>query len=289
LEEIIKTLEKESKNYPRQLRKIKSPPEILYLRGEFPFGAKVFFSIVGTRRCSNYGKEIAFSFAKELAERGVVIVSGMARGIDTQAHKGALEAGGATIAVLGTGVDEKSIYPKENLLLSRKIISNGGCLISEYPPGTPGRKENFPKRNRLISGLSEGVLVVEAKIKSGALITARFAKSQGKTVFAVPGPVHSLNSRGAHHLIKQGAKLAETVEDILKFIKIPKAKKQEALKGKTLEEELVMKALKEGAANIEEIIKKTKLAPREVAATLGAMELENKVKNLGGNTYMLNF
>ena len=212
----------------------------------------------------------------------------MARGIDTFAHKGALERGGRTIAVLGTGIDEKSLYPKENLKLARKILENKGCLVSEYPPGSPGLKQNFPERNRIISGLSLGVLIVEAKFGSGALITANWAKIQGKKIFALPGSIHFPNSQGCHFLIKQGAKLAENANDILKEFNLPcltSGVKQ--VKGKTLEEQLILEVLKQENLHIDKIIEKTKLSPQVVSSILTLMEIENKVKNLGGNVYII--
>ncbi|NQU82892.1 MAG: DNA-protecting protein DprA [Parcubacteria group bacterium] len=208
-------------NYPEGLLKINKPLSSLYFRGNLGvLQNRNCFAIVGTRRCSDYGKEIAFSFARELAQAGLVIVSGMARGIDTSAHQGALEAGGITIAVLGTGLAEKTIYPQDNMGLAKKILENNGCLVSEYPPEYPGSKYTFPQRNRIISALSLGVLVIEAKSRSGALITADCAKKQGKKLFATPGNIFSLNSKGPHELIKQGAILVEKPKDILEELKI---------------------------------------------------------------------
>lgn len=281
----IKTINIENELYPKLLKKIPDAPKILYFRGEL-LKNEICFSIVGTRRCSDYGKEIAFSIAQDLAQAGITVVSGMARGTDSMAHKGALERKGRTIAVLGTGLDEKSIYPKENLKLAEKILENGGCLISEYPPGTPGMKSNFPERNRIISGLSLGVLVVEAKFGSGALITTDWARKQVRKVFAVPGPVHSKNSEGPHSLIKAGAKLVENANDILKELNLPKIERKK-LEGKTLEENLIWEILKEGNLNIDKIIEKTKLSSQVVSATLSLMEIDGKVKNLGGNVYAL--
>ncbi|PIR71606.1 MAG: DNA-protecting protein DprA, partial [Candidatus Nealsonbacteria bacterium CG10_big_fil_rev_8_21_14_0_10_37_25] len=200
----IKTINIQDKNYPKLLKEIKDPPEILYVRGEI-LPDDSFFAVVGTRMASSYGKQVALEIAGDLAEAGLTIVSGMAPGIDTFCHQATLERKGRTIAVLGTGLDEKSIYPQSNLKLAEKILKTGGALISEYPPGTPGSKFTFPQRNRIISGLSLGVLVVEAKQKSGALITAHHAFSQNRKVFAVPGPIHSSNSKGPHYLIKKGA------------------------------------------------------------------------------------
>src|SRR3989344_251373 len=210
----------DDKNYPKILKEIKDPPKAIYFKGNF-ISDELCFAVVGTRRCSSYGKEIALEIAGDLAEAGLTIVSGLAPGIDTFAHLAAVERKKRTSAVLGTGVDEKSVYHKENIKLARKIVELGGCLISEYPPGTSGTRFTFPQRNRIISGLSLGVLVVEAKEKSGALITANFAFQQNRKVFAVPGSIYSLNSKGPHYLIKKGAKLTESANDILKELNLP--------------------------------------------------------------------
>ncbi|MBZ9572572.1 DNA-processing protein DprA [Patescibacteria group bacterium] len=281
----IKTIEISDELYPKLLRKISDPPKALYFRGEL-LKDETCFAIVGTRRCSDYGKEIAFSIARDLAEAGLTIVSGMARGIDSMAHKGAIEVQKRTIAVLGTGVDKKSIYPQENLILVKKILENEGCLISEYPPGTPGMKGYFPERNRIISGISLGVLVVEAKFGSGALITANWARKQGRKVFALPGSVHSSNSKGPHFLIKKGARLVENANDILKELNLAKVERKK-IKGGSLEENLILEVLANGNLHIDKIIEKTELSSQVVSASLSLMEIEGKVKNLGSNVYAL--
>jgi len=214
----IKTITTKDKEYPELLKKIPEPPKTLYFKGNL-LPTENCFAIVGTRRCSDYGKQIALEIGGDLVESGFTIISGLAEGIDTHAHLSAVKREKRTIAVLGTGLDEKSIYPQINLKLVKKILETGGCLISEYPPGTRGSKFTFPKRNRIISGMSLGVLVIEAKRKSGSLITAMWAKRQRKKVFAVPGHVHSLNSKGCHYLIKKGAILVENANDILKELK----------------------------------------------------------------------
>ena len=283
----IKTISIENKNYPRLLKKIKDPPKILYFRGRF-FSKENCFAIVGTRRCSAYGKQVALEIAGDLSEAGLTVVSGLAPGIDTFAHLAVVERKKRTIAVLGTGLDEKSIYPKSNLGLIKRILDNGGCLISEYPPGFHGSKMTFPQRNRIISGLSIGVLVVEAKEKSGALITASWAKKQGKRIFAVPGPIYSLNSKGPNDLIKQGAKLVENANDILKELNFHlKLALPKPIKGGNIDENLVLEALKEGSLYIDKIIEKTKLSASKVASTLAILEIKGKVRNLGENVYAL--
>jgi DNA processing protein len=277
----------EDKNYPKILKEIKNPPKILYYLGEIK-SEEECFAIVGARKCTNYGKEIAFRIASDLAEAGLTIVSGFAPGIDTMAHKAAIEKGKRTIAVLGTGIDEKSIYPKSNLSLIDKILENGGAIISEFEPQTHGTKYTFPQRNRIISGLSLGVLVVEARIGSGALISAKYAKEQGRKVFAVPGSIFSQTSKGCHFLIKNGAKLAESAKDILEELGIKnwEVEKKE-IKGKTPEENLILEVLKEEALDVEKIIEKTKLPPSKVASILSILEIEGKIKNLGRNIYAI--
>ena len=220
MEEEIKIIKLEDKEYPLLLKKIPNPPKILYIKGEFLKNEK-YFAIIGTRQCSDYGKKIAFSIARDLSKAGLIIVSGMALGIDTFAHKGALEEKRKTIAVLGTGIDEKSIYPRENTGIAKKILENKGCLVSEYPPGIKGTPSSFPQRNRIIAGLSLGVLIVEANFGSGSLITAKWVEKYRRKIFAVPGLINSPNSKGCHFLIKQGAKLVENADDILKELSLP--------------------------------------------------------------------
>jgi DNA processing protein len=283
----IKKISIKDKNYPFLLKKIKDAPKILYYRGN-NLAKENCFGVVGARLCSSYGKEVALEIAGDLAEAGLTVVSGLAPGIDTHAHLAAVERGKRTIAVLGTGVDEKSVYPKENIGLAKKIVETGGCLLSEYPPGTRGTKFTFPQRNRIISGLSLGTLVIEAKMKSGALITAGWAKSQKRKIFAVPGPIHSLNSQGCHYLIKRGAKLAENAEDILGGLNLSSVSTGSGLvEGKSEEENLIFSALKEGALDVDKIIEKTELNASIVASTLAILEIKGKVRNLGGNIYAI--
>lgn len=284
----IKEISIKDNNYPPLLKKIKNPPKILYFRGNLPKENEKCFAIIGTRRCSSYGKEITFKITTDLVEAGLIIVSGFAPGIDTIAHKIAIENKKKTIAVLGTGLDEESVYPKSNLKLINKILENGGCLISELPPKTPGAKYTFPQRNRIISGLSLGVLVVEAKIKSGAIITAEYAFEQKRKVFAVPGSIFSQTSKGCHYLIKKGAKLVEKADDILNEIGLLSLRIKRETKGETKEENLILEVLKEGALDIEKIIEKTKLQPAKVVSTISILEIKGKIKNLGGNIYAIN-
>ncbi|MCI8272836.1 MAG: DNA-protecting protein DprA [Clostridia bacterium] len=207
-----------SKSYPIQLKNIYEPPKSLYVLGNKEILKQKSIAIVGSRKASEYGKKVAFKISSELSHKDINIVSGLALGIDTYAHLGCLHANckAKTIAVLGCGLEQ--IYPKENRHIAIDILKSGGCIISEYPCGTKIESKNFPERNRIISGLSNGVLIVEAAEKSGALITADFALEQGKDVFAVPGDILSNNSFGTNKLIKDGAILVTSSEDILKEI-----------------------------------------------------------------------
>lgn len=208
----------ENENYPVQLRNIYNPPLKLYVLGNKEILKQKAVAIVGSRDATEYGKKVAFQFSRNLSENGINIISGLALGIDTYAHLGTLQNNnkGKTIAILGSGLD--NIYPKQNVELAKTIIKNGGCIISEYPLGTKPEKLHFPQRNRIISGLSKGVLVVEASEKSGSLITADFALEQGKEVFAVPGNILINTSVGTNNLIKQGAKLVTNYEEVLEEI-----------------------------------------------------------------------
>lgn len=195
----------EDKQYPSILKEIYDPPICLYIRGNKEILNNKSISIVGCRKATDYGRKVARDFAYNVSKQDINIISGLAIGIDSEAHLGAVEANKKTIAVLGNGLD--TIYPKENIILSQKILDSGGAIISEYPLGTKPKKENFPARNRIISGMSNGLLVIEAKEKSGTLITVDFALEQGRDVFVVPGNIISENSVGTNNLIKQGAKL----------------------------------------------------------------------------------
>jgi DNA processing protein len=247
-------------------------------------------AVVGSRAASAYGKETALELAKGASENGLTVVSGLAFGIDYFAHQAAVDAGKRTVAVLGGGLDRRSFYPKQNLGLAEKILENGGALVSEYAPGTEPANYTFPRRNRIISGLALGILVVEAKIKSGALLTAAWAKKQNKKIFAIPGPIRSANSQGCNLLIKNGAQLTENINDILKGLNIAGQGTLPKLFSSSGDpkESLVLKVLEEKSLNIEKIIEATKLDAAAVAQTLVSMELEGKISDLGGNNYGIN-
>ena len=215
---IIEEISIKNNEYPNQLKNIYDPPAKLYVLGNRSILNQKNFAIVGSRKATEYGKKVAMQISKELSENGLNIVSGLAIGIDSYAHLGCLQVkdAGKTIAVLGSGLDV--IYPKENRKLAEQIINSGGCIISEYPIGSKIEKNNFPQRNRIISGLSEGIRVVEASKKSGALITAEFGIEQGKEVFAVPGDINREQSEGCNLLIKDGANVVTSSQDIIYVI-----------------------------------------------------------------------
>ena len=218
IENLIKEISIESSKYPDSLKQIYDPPKKLYVIGDEKLLNNNSIAIVGSRDNTEYGKKAAKYFAYNLAKENICIVSGLARGIDSFAHIGTLQAKGKTIAVVGNGLD--IVYPKENEKLAQEIIKSGGAIISEYPIGSKPERFHFPARNRIISGLSNGVLVVEAKEKSGSLITADFAIEQGKEVFVVPGNINSLNSVGTNSLIKDGAILVSNYQEILQWLDI---------------------------------------------------------------------
>jgi len=200
-------------DYPKLLKKIYDPPLSIYIRGNKKILNHDSIAIVGCRECSQYGKNVTNELAYNISKQNINIVSGLAKGIDGIAHKSSISAGGKTIAVLGNGLD--TVYPSENIMLAKEILQKGGAIISEYPLGEKPHKNNFPERNRIVSGISKGIIVVEAKEKSGTLITVDFALEQGRDIFVVPGNINSLNSVGTNNLIKQGAKLITSYQDIL--------------------------------------------------------------------------
>lgn len=274
-------------HYPALLREISGPPPILYLRGNpQTLSASLPLGIVGTRRPTHYGLEVTAKLATELANAGFTIVSGLATGIDARSHEAALEAGGKTIAVLGSGVDHPSIFPPENRGLARRIIESGNALISEFAPGTPAMKEHFPMRNRIISGISKGVLVVEAREKSGALITARLALEQNRDVFAVPGSIFTPTSHGPNKLIQQGAKLVEKLEDILEEFGMEYNKSTvDKVTGALDEKETLLLEFLVEPIGVDFLKEKTGLETSAIIASLSMLELKGHIKSLGGDTY----
>ncbi|MDX6695077.1 MAG: processing protein [Blastocatellia bacterium] len=291
--------------YPALLREIFDPPITLYVKGawaECLDGPCV--AIVGSRRCSTYGQNAAGMLARDLAQRGVTIISGLARGIDAAAHRGALEAGGRTVAVMGTGLDQ--IYPRDHRKLANEILENKGALVSEFPLETPPAPQNFPYRNRIISGLSLGVVIVEAAENSGSLITARMALEQGREVFAVPGNITSRNSFGTNYLIKgAGAKLVQVWQDVAAELPaeiaaqlLPPEPKKPAESGLveqlrlvpadlTVNEHAVFKLLStDDPAHIDALAEDTKLSVPELNAALLGLEMRDLVRQLPGKCFI---
>ncbi len=283
------------KGYPQLLRYTFDPPLVLYIKGSLSEHDNIGIAIVGSRRPTSYGKHVAQELAAKLAGCGITIVSGMARGIDTMAHRGALKNKGRTIAVLGSGLDY--VYPPENKPLMDKIISNG-AVISEFPMGTAPFKQNFPIRNRIISGLTLGTLVVEAGERSGALITSRLALEQGREVFAIPGPINSWASKGTNGLIKQGAKLVEDIDDIIEELgpHLKSVISKEGQKDRNPETDKsnlvnngvdsILKSLGDGPVHINTLIKMTGIQAKEILSELIRMEMEGIIKQLPGNVYI---
>ncbi|MBI4160763.1 MAG: DNA-protecting protein DprA [Candidatus Yanofskybacteria bacterium] len=274
-------------DYPKLLTHIHTPPFLLYIRGSSDVLHGLCFGIVGTRALSEYGRRSTPHLVLDIARAGFTIVSGLAAGIDTLAHKSALEAGAKTIAVLGTGIDDRTIFPALNLGLAHKIIENGGAVISEYAAGTHGTKFTFPQRNRIVSGLSKGVLVVEADERSGALITAAYALEQNRDVFAVPGGIFTKTSRGPNNLIKKGAKPVTCAEDVLEEydIRVPHPESRIPVRGDNPEEERILAILTGEPMTTDDIIRRSELDASLVAATLTVMELNKKIK-ITGNKYV---
>ncbi|MDQ3707551.1 MAG: DNA-processing protein DprA [Chloroflexota bacterium] len=277
----------EDEEYPQRLKEVAGAPPVLYVLGEITPQDAWAVGIVGTRRATHYGKEATERIVAGLVQAGVTVVSGMARGIDTVAHKAALEAGGRTLAVLGSGLDV--IYPPENRNLARQMVDEGlGAIITEYPLGTRPEPVYFPPRNRIISGLSLGVLVVEAAEKSGALITVEFALDQGRDVFAVPGPVTSRFSEGTNNLIKKGAKCVTCAADILEELDLNMVTEHvEAVRALPADptERMLLEHLQDNTRHIDELTNLTSLPASTVSAVLTMMELKGLVKCIGGMQY----
>ena len=275
------------KAYPSRLKEIYDLPPVLYVRGGFAAQDEWSLAVVGTRRPTYYGREVTEQIAGDLARNGVTIVSGLARGIDATAHRAALDAGGRTIAVFGCGLDV--VYPSEHAKLAREIIQRG-ALVSEFPLGTRPKAENFPRRNRIMSGLSLGVLVVEAGQGSGALITAGLALEQNREVFAVPGSVLSHQSGGTNRLIQEGAKLVLGCYDILEEFNLTMAAQQLEMKEilpATDTESVLLSCLSPEPTHIDEVGRKCGLPISLVSSTLAMMELKGAVKQVGGMNYIL--
>ena len=269
-------------HYPQALLEIADPPPLLYAKGQLSTLSKTGIAIVGSRNASPQGEKNAEDFAAALSRHGLCIISGMALGIDGAAHRGALNAKGATIAVVGTGLD--IVYPARHRELAH-LIAEHGLLVSEFPLGTPSRAQNFPRRNRIISGLSRGCLVIEANVQSGSLITARLAGEQGREVFAIPGSIHSPLSKGCHQLIKQGAKLVDHIQDIIDELGLMLEPASVDVATEASEIHPVLGYMGYDPISLETLMERSGLTSDNLCAMLLMLELENKVATLPGGRY----
>lgn len=283
----VKAITCNSPEYPQRLKEIHDYPPIIYIRGALLPEDECCVAVVGTRRATAYGRQVTEEIVTDLSKSKITIVSGLAKGIDSIAHRAALDAGGRTIAIFASGLD--TVYPAENARLAREVMERG-ALISEYPLGTRPKADNFPRRNRILSGISLGVLVVEAGEKSGALITAEQALQQNREVFAIPGSILSPTSKGTNSLLQQGAKLVRNYVDILEELNLAMVTQQLEMKellpaDKT--ESLLLKRLGAEPTHIDEICRQSGLAAALVGSTLAMMELKGMVKQVGGLNYVL--
>lgn len=268
--------------YPKALLEIPDPPPLLYAKGNPQLLDVPSIAVVGSRNASPQGEKNAENFASALSENGFCVVSGLALGIDGAAHRGALRGKGSTIAVVGTGLD--IVYPAKHRELAHQIAQQG-LIISEFGLGTPSRAQNFPRRNRIISGLSQGCLVVEANVQSGSLITARLAAEQGREVFAIPGSIHSPLAKGCHQLIKQGAKLVDNIQDIVDELSGVMPAVRNSDEASAAENHPILACIGYEAVGIETLIERTGLTSDSLSAMLLMLELENKIASLPGGRY----
>ena len=284
----IKLLTWEMPDYPNYLREIPMPPPLLYLKGDLLEQDRWAVAVVGTRRLTSYGRQVTRDLVAGLVQNNITVVSGLARGIDAIAHKTAVELGGRTLAVLGSGLD--AIYPADNRALAQEITQGHGAIISEYGLGIQPEAKNFPPRNRIISGLSLGVIIVEAGERSGALITTNFALEQNRDVFAVPGNINSPASQGPNRLIQEGAKLVTRVEDVLEELNLHMVAERTAVQlvlPETAEEIALYTQLSTQPVHIDELSRSTGLPSALVSSTLTLMELKGMVQQVGGMNYVL--
>lgn len=272
--------------YPQLLKEISSPPIILYYQGNLNAFNAISLGVVGTRMISSYGQQVVQNFIPPLATAGITITSGFQKGIDQAAHKATLENNGITIAVLGTGIDQE--YPSHSKKLREELLAKNGLILSEYPLGTPAYNYNFPRRNRIISGLSKGVLVVEAALKSGSLITAKYALEQNRDVYAVPGSVFSSLSQGPHFLIKQGAKCITSPEDLLEEFTDTPATSENLLPSTLSEYQLkIYKRLQVHPYTLDELVDELKLPVDQLSSELTLLEIEGVIANMHDGTYIV--
>lgn len=282
----IKKLKLDSPDFPKKLRDIHNPPKTLYVLGDLtPLKDKTAVSIVGSRAVTPYGRQVTSQLSAELAKQGIAIVSGMALGVDGLAHQAALDAGGYTVAVLACGLDR--FYPSTHYNLAKQILSSGGAIISEYPEGTEPFKNNFIERNRLVSGLCDGLLITEASERSGTLHTANFALEQGKTVMVVPGNITSPASRGTNNLIKTGASPIMGVQDIFNALNLGQQTAMSMAVAANAEEASILSQMQNGLTDINELQAGSMLSPQLFNQTLTMLEISGKIRPLGGGQWSL--
>jgi len=288
--ENILMIDKNNVKYPAILKQIPQPPHALYIRGILPQSDELCIGVVGSRKCTSYGKQSCEKIISGLFNYNIIIVSGLALGIDSIAHQSALDNGIKTIAILGTGIDNKTIYPAQNLNLAKNILKNNGALISEFAPQTPAMPYHFPMRNRIISGLSKGVLVVEAGEKSGSLITATCALEQNREVFAMPGQIFSENSSGTNNLIRQGAKIVTSVKDILEELNIEindENNKVSTKKNFSEEESKILNLLSREPCELDELLKSANIPANRFNSILTMLEIKGIIRSQNGKVFKI--
>lgn len=292
--ENIIIITKQDENYPKPLKQIPQPPHLLYIRGKLPKENQLCISVVGSRKYTSYGKQACEKIVSGLASCGVSIISGLALGIDSIAHQATLDVGGTTIAILGTGIDSKTIYPAQNLNLANNILKTDGALISEFAPGTKAMPYHFPMRNRIVSGLSRGVLIVEASEKSGSLITAGLALEQNRDVFAIPGPIFSESSKGTNNLIKQGAKIVASAEDIIEeYLDSMPHSNKDISTGKlplldlSEDENRILESLSSEPLELDQLLKSANIRANQFNSVLTMLEIRGIIKNRNGKIYKI--
>jgi DNA processing protein len=288
--ENVSTIAVDEHGYPPLLKEINDPPICLFYRGQIPKKDTPTVAIVGTRKNTTYGKIACEEMSHALAQHGIIVVSGLALGLDAIAHQTCVDANGVTLAILGSGVNKQNIYPTANKLLAEKIIERGGAVISEYPIGFLPTQYSFPARNRIIAGLSLGVIIIEAPSSSGALITAKHALDYNREVMAIPHPITSINGAGPNNLIKMGAKLISEPEDIFETLNLQIIKQTQLpnIKQKNSPiEEQILKCLSNEPKNINQLILESKLNSASANSTLMMLEIKGVIKNLGGMNYAL--
>lgn len=280
----INTISSTDPHYPQRFKTIEKPPQVLYIRGTLP-SYTLGIAIIGTRKPTPYGRRITAELSERLAERGAVIISGLAHGIDGIAHEGALRAGGLTIAVMAGGLEE--IYPRAHDALGRRIIESGGALVGEYTSGTPPLQHRFLERNRLVSALSDILIVTEASLRSGTINTVGAALEQGKDVYVVPGPITSPMSAGCNALIAQGATPIITIDGFLEQLFVQPSKKQISLLAQNEEEHLILELLASGITDGDVLQTDSHLTPSAYAQTITLLEIRGAIRSLGANRWSL--